>query len=666
VTERSRIERMLWLGAGLCVLAGVGLTAQRIGAGGAGVVLVQDASAPWIMVDRPPSAMLQQWGRTEAPVVRFATAFETDAPGPEVRILLRAFGRARVSLNGAAVPDPAGEPKAWKRFRTLDAAGLVRPGRNELQVEVANKRGPALLALRIDGAGAPVATGPGWTAALEDGATRGVRIVSDALPFPDSFAGEKPLAVLTSARYGPIVALLLLASGLAFVAPSVRRDALLSAPGLPRAVLAAVVVAWFALLAITFRHIDLRTGFDAGNHLDYLLLMRRDGTVPLATDHWATYHPPLFYLVSGAFEGLAGWLGRVRPDVIALKLVPFLAGLGNVFLADVLARRILPEERAVRVHAILFAAILPVNLYTAAYYSNEGLHAFLAAAGLVVGVMILLEDEVRPGAAALVSLLLGLALLTKFTALLVAAPVLGALGLKICLRHTGIAAAGGRLAALLLPALLVCGWFYARNLAEFGRVLVGNWNLPGDDRVWWSPPGFHTPQYYLRFGEVLVRPYFSGFVSFWDALYSTFWGDGFVAGRAGVRARHGSWNYSWMAAGYVLALPATLLLAHGFARCMGSALRDPEARRRAAFGLLVAVSAAMGFAVFLLTLTLPYHGQARANYVLALTPVLALCFARGFVDVDRRLARRNWTAGRTALHAGWGTLWCVLYLSFAA
>ena len=246
-----------------------------------------------------------------------------------------------------------------------------------------------------------------------------------------------------------------------------------------------------------------------------------------------------------------------------------------------------------------------------------------------------------------------------------AAPLLLALGIKILMLHRRPGAALARGAALLLPALLVSGWFYARNLAEFGRPMVGNWDLPSPDRIWWSAPGFHTPQYYLRFGEVLVRPFYSGFVSFWDSLYSTLWGDGFVAGRAGVRVRHLAWNYEFMAASYLLALPATGLLGFGFLRCARAALREREPERRAAFGLLVLVCAAMGFALFYVTLVLPYHGQARASYVLALTPVLALFFAWGFVGVDRWLARREWTAGRVLLFAWWGALLGVLYLSFA-
>ncbi len=647
----------------MLILLALALVARSVFFSPSGILVLQDERAPWIMLDEPITARLQQWGHTDTPVTRFLASFEATDPGARVRLLLRSFGTSRVFINDAPVPEPNPETANWKRFRELEVTPLVRGGLNAIRVEVANRHGPALLSMRLEGIGAPFATGPHWIGSLENGPMRRTLPATDARRFPDSYASERPFDALLSNPV-PLV-LLLLVPALAFLAPPDRRDALVRWPGLPRVALWVAILAWVVLFVGKFRGLDLNFGFDANDHLNYLQSMRRDGSIPLATDGWSTYQPPLFYLASAAFEELATWLGRTRPDAVALKLVSFLAGLGNVWLAGLLARRLLPEDRVAWAHATLFAAVLPVNLYIAAYYSNEGLHAFLAGCALLVGIEILLAEEVSVPRTALASLLVGLAFLTKFTALLVAAPLFLALGIKILMLHRRPGSALARVAALLLPALLVSGWFYARNVVEFGRPMVGNWDLPGSDRTWWSPPGFHTPQYYLRFGEVLVRPFYSGFVSFWDSLYSTFWGDGFVAGRIGVRDRHLAWNYEFMAASYALGLPATGLLGLGFLRCARAALRERESERRAAFGFLLLVSATMGFALFYVTLVLPYHGQARASYVLAITPVLALFFAWGFVGADRWLARRGWTAGRVLLFSWWGALLGVLYLSFA-
>ena len=344
-----------------------------------------------------------------------------------------------------------------------------------------------------------------------------------------------------------------------------------------------------------------------------------DGGIPLATDGFATYHPPLFYAASGALASIGQGFGLARE--IGLKGLPFLSGFALVVLAWALALRLVPGEASVRRLALLFAALLPMNIYIAAYFTNEGFHAALAAAALVWAVDILLREDFSLGRIAIFSVLVGLAVLTKFSGFLIAVPAGAALALRMCVdERSGRSGRLVGLLALVVPALAMAGWFYARNISAFGDPLMGNWNFSEPGKVWWSEPGFHTSAYYLSFGASLTQPFLSSYQSFWDSLYSTFWGDGLLAGQGGIATRHALWNYSLMAAGYVLAVPATLLMFVGFVRGLGFAINDFEQRRRAVFALLAVVSLLCGFAVFWLTLSLPYFGQAKAFYALMLTP----------------------------------------------
>ena len=102
--------------------------------------------------------------------------------------------------------------------------------------------------------------------------------------------------------------------------------------------------------------------------------------------------------------------------------------------------------------------------------------------------------------------------------------------------------------------LAVAGWFYVRTWMELGQPVVGNWNAPGEGRVWWQQPGFHTPAYLTGFGQALVHPYLSGFHSFWDGLYSTLWGDGYLGGRVLPSQRHPFFDPGWMTAGHCIRL----------------------------------------------------------------------------------------------------------------
>ena len=144
------------------------------------------------------------------------------------------------------------------------------------------------------------------------------------------------------------------------------------------------------------------------------------------------------------------------------------------------------------------------------------------------------RDEPSRGRLGALACVLGLAVLTKFTAWVAVAWIAGAL-LARGVVLDGRGARGALPAAGVLAGVAALGgWFYLRNWLHFGRPFVGNWDLPG--RLgWWEQPGFHTADYYLRFGESMRHPFFAGYQSFWDGVYSTLWGDGLVAGMIRVR-----------------------------------------------------------------------------------------------------------------------------------
>ena len=218
--------------------------------------------------------------------------------------------------------------------------------------------------------------------------------------------------------------------------------------------------------------------------------------------------------------------------------------------------------------------------------------------------------------------------------------------------------------AVIAPVLAIAGWFYLRNWLHFGDPLMANWGrMPGAGHTWWQHPGFHTFAYYTRFGEALQHPYMAGFRSFWDSTYSTFWGDGFIAGRVYPADRHGFWSYDFMSIGYWLALPAGFFLLAGALRGARLALRDPEPGRRAAFALLATAAWVVSLAYLYLTLRLAFFGQAKASYLLLLLTPLALWFALGFRGLDARLSSHP--LARAALHGWLAAFAGVLYLGFA-
>jgi hypothetical protein len=609
---------------------------------------------PWLTNERPVDAKVQQWGEEHVPVATFVARAELATAASPVALRVEAVRAYRVRVNGAllfASPDP---DAAWRRERTIDVSSALHDGANEIAIDVWNPRGPPLLCAALERGGRSLLGPDAWTVSIDGGAAAPAVAPDDTRLHPSHVAG--PSAAKAFRTRGVLVAGLF---ALAALATSFGSGWLARArPRLPLYALALVHVLWIALFAAKLAGLPVTTGFDAQHHLAYVEWLRREHALPLPSDGWSMYHPPLYYAAVALCEAVAN-------GAVATKLPSFAAGLGLVWATFALARVVFAARPELVAAAVLFAGVLPLDVYTAAYVSNEPLHAALFGLSLGLAARALAAPRVRVADAVRVGAAVGLALLAKVTALVVAATAGFFLAARVVQRE-GFAA--GRLAAVTGAyagaVAAVCGWFYARNVAHYGTPIVGNWNLPG--APWWSQPGFHTPAYYLGFGESLRRPVLAGFHSFADALYASFWGDGWIAGRASAAFPTEFWNWDFAAIGYWLALPATAVLLVGVASMARRAFDPTECRRRPVWSFLLATAGALATALVALTLDLPYFGQAKAPYVLGLVPVFAVAFALGADAADRALARRGGPLAAQLGRAFWIATGAVLWLSMAA
>jgi len=612
--------------------------------------IFRSPDAPWIMAPSSVSAQLRQWGHEAVPVTSFRRLVQSDGSEAAVVLRLRAFRGFDVWLNGAALPGGRDDGARWREERRLPLTPL-RPGWNEIRIDVANAHGPALVSLRIEGLAEPVVSDASWTVS-SDGQRLGAAVAAeDTRRNPAALAVATPLEAFREQRDSLLAFFMLGLLGF-LAARRFAGERVLAA--LPGVALAAAGVGWLVLFAGTLLRIPVEIGFDARHHLLYVDILREQGTVPVATDGWSVYHPPLFYAAAAVCEWIGEALAGRDGGAFGLKLIPFLAGLANVWVAAELCRRLFPRDLRRRGFAAVFAAVLPMNIYTAAYFSNETFHTLLAGLAVLATVDLLLAPAATTRRVLALGVLLGLALLTKYTAVIVGA--VGAFFLVcklVAVEGAGPARLARLLAVLAVPPLVLAGWFYARNVVLFGDPLIANWgDMPGPTLKWWQQPGFHTAAFYLHFGESLTHPYLSAFRSFWDSLYSTLWGDGGIAGRVLPAQRHGFWNYGLMSATYLVAVPATIFAVAGAFRCVAGALRDPDPRRRAAFSFLVTFAYAVLFGLLYMSLRLPYFAQAKATYGLVVMPPLTLFFADGLAACDAALARRGHVAARAVLY-GW-------------
>ena len=614
--------------------------------------LLPDGGPGWWMPPVPVAADLMQWGRATVPVTRYAKRFELSSP-PTAVLSVRALGRFQVRIDGEVVAD-RGDDVPWRALQRVELASRLTAGRHEIAVEVENPHGPGLASFELTGLGAPL--GPADFEVTFDGRPLGRAVpADDARANPAARGVETPAQAL--ARATPALLALFAAGAAGFLAlQRAQRPEWIAA--LPGVALAVASLAWAWLFAAKIARIPLFIGFDARHHLAYVDFVREQHAAPLASDGWSTFHPPLFY----ALAALAASLG---PS--ALRVLPWIGGLGSVFVAYALARRLRPDDGRVGFLAVVFAAVLPVNLYSAAYFTNETFHALLAGVALVAGVDALLAPRATARQVVWLGLSLGLAALAKFTALALVPVALFFLAVKlVAIERARPARASGLTALAAGACLAVCGWYYARNMWVFGTPVAGNWGDLAAGMAWWQQPGFHTSAWYLRFGESLVHPYLAGFASFWDGVYSTFWGDGGIGGRVDPTQRHGFWQYDFVSSAFLTGLVATALLAFGAWLSLRRAFRDADVRVRAALSFLLTACYAVAFSLLALTVSLPYFAQAKASYALCLVAPLSLFFADAAVRVDDTLCARGATAARAAFAGLLTALLGNFFLGYAA
>ena len=214
-------------------------------------------------------------------------------------------------------------------------------------------------------------------------------------------------------------------------------------------------------------------GYDQWAHLAYIFFIDMYHALPYADQGWSYFHPPFHYLL--------GWVvmqvGDPKVLMVGVALIGSMGSLAIAWLGAKLVRWSFPGTVGDGLALLAFAvlAFLPVHLYVSPMPGNEMTAAFLGSAAVVSHLRNDLRGEPTRAGDVLTGLLCGLALLTKFTALI---PCL-AIGAWTAIRwlRSGATVQGfSRLAlralAIVVPLMLVAGPWYARNIMAFGTPIL--------------------------------------------------------------------------------------------------------------------------------------------------------------------------------------------------
>jgi 4-amino-4-deoxy-L-arabinose transferase-like glycosyltransferase len=419
-----------------------------------------------------------------------------------------------------------------------------------------------------------------------------------------------------------------------------------------------VILALYLALAVGY---NLATPFgappDERPHAVYVEHLATRGSLPVLRreqrEAYEAHQPPLYYFLCvpawWASRALpAGDPGGIWPREKTLRLVSTLIGAAGLLLIARLARRICAREEALTLGAMAFAAFLPMRLATAAAVGND-----LLAELIFTATLLLLAASIREGVTARRTLslgvVLGLGLLSKSTCYLLF-PV-AALGLALAASKDEYAGGKrpspvwrflGAAAGAFAVALLVGGWWLARNERLYGEVFVAR----TFERYFQDTA---RPEFFLR------RMTFAEYLLFLviPLTFRSFWGVfGHMQISMGTLTPAPFMPPSWL---YPLLVLPTLASVAGLARAYARR-REMEAGARALWGLLV-VTWLLVAAAFLRFNTAFFQAQGR--YLFPAMAPIALLFTLGL----QSLGPRRW-AGRVALGTAGAMLLLALYALF--
>jgi tetratricopeptide (TPR) repeat protein len=571
--------------------------------------LRRDKRAEWIVFPAAVDAHAHWFASLDA---TFQREFVLMGQPSTARLSVRAMRHAEVKINGTAIRFPPN--RNWKPIVSVEVAEQLHAGTNVIEARIFNHNGPPALWLTLTTDQLSLRSDRSWQASSAGSSRRHAALASVAkTPGPgNSIAGGTRTLDAVKKIWPFWIVLMAIASVAAFLWQVTFKQS--TAPRLEQMLLFIFVGLWLLLFWNNARLLPFHAGFDSKEHLKYIQYIQEHRALPLPTEGWEMYQPPLYYLIAAASLSACKLSINDSTSILLLRLLGAFLGIAQ-FVFVFLGLRLLVPVRTAFI-GLLLAAFLPMHFYLAHYVTNEMLAATLTTATLYLCLRLLKSDRPPASQFAWLGLALGTAMLAKATGILLLPIVLAAMAAKLAYARTPIVILLRNLGLLLAICFAVCGWHYARIWLRFGTPLLGNWDVVSGF-TWWQDPGYHTAADYLRFGRSLVNPLFSGFAGFADGIYSTLWGDGLCGGASSLTV---AWNQQPMVAGYLWALIPMALILAGAAIAIVQFIRKPSSE----MFLLLGFSAVLVLGLIFMTLKIPSYAQAKAFYGLsALTPI---CF----------------------------------------
>jgi len=225
-------------------------------------------------------------------------------------------------------------------------------------------------------------------------------------------------------------------------------------------VLLGALVAAFAGFAVAYTRITpLGASPDELSHLHYITGIADHARLPPAGEP-ERQQPPLYYLLGAIVAKLTG------DDARLIRLVSVLLGVLTILTVFLVARRLFPLRPYLAIGAAALVALLPEAQYLAGAINDDNL-AWLAGALLVLAGVVVMQSRVLTARLALgAGLAVALAVLAKETVWALAVLLLVIVAVRFARQLRAV-----HVAALVLPTVVLAGWWFVRNAVAFGSPL---------------------------------------------------------------------------------------------------------------------------------------------------------------------------------------------------
>jgi hypothetical protein len=214
--------------------------------------------------------------------------------------------------------------------------------------------------------------------------------------------------------------------------------------------------------------------YDSDLHWEVVTWIAQHHRVPPVEAVFQAQHPPLYY----SLAALLYELGVPRQEMVWLSI---LLGCVRLILIWAALERYLPNRRWARVPTLALAAILPASIHLDGMVYPEAMSCmWICAALLLVPKAFGAPPLPRLRTALVIGVLLGLSMLTKISAIVVIGAIGAASALELILGDGSASLRFKRTlptGAMLLTILAVCGWYFFRNIRDYGQPFVTTFDL---------------------------------------------------------------------------------------------------------------------------------------------------------------------------------------------